>query len=211
MTSMTASIMPFCTSKSDALRVLFAAMLLWACISAANAVGIAVDKAEMRQVDESYQPVADFAVTPNSVVEQALTHGVPLYFTSEFILIHPRWYWLNEVVAQDEQTIRLSYNALTRQYRINYGSLFQNFGSLDDALHILGHQAFARIQALLLKPGTSYVASVRMHLDLTQLPKPLQINALVNTDWSLDSDWYRWNVNADIPMSGTKNNIGDLN
>jgi len=145
------------------------------------------------------------------VVEQALTHGVPLYFTSEFTLIHPRWYWLNEVVAQDEQTVRLSYNALTRQYRINYGSLFQNFGSLDDALHILGHQAFAQFHALLLKPGTSYVASVRMHLDLTQLPKPLQINALVNTDWSLDSDWYRWNVNADIPMGGTKINIGDLN
>jgi len=211
MTSMTASIMPFCTSKRDGLRVLYAAMLLWASISTANAGGIAVDKAEMRRVDESYQPVADFAITPNSVVEQALTHGVPLYFTSEFTLIHPRWYWLNEVVAQDEQTVRLSYNALTRQYRISYGSLFQNFGSLDDALHILGHQAFAQLQALLLKPGTSYIASVRMHLDLTQLPKPLQINALVNTDWGLDSDWYRWNVTADIPISGTKNNIGDLN
>lgn len=211
MTSMTAFIMPCCTSKRDGLRVLFAALLLWAGISAAHAGGIAVEKAELRLGGENYQPVADFAVTPNSVVEQALTHGIPLYFISEFTLIHHRWYWLNDVVAEDEQTVRLSYNALTRQYRITYGTLFQNFSSLDDALHTLGHQVFTPFQAASLKPGINYVASVRMHLDLTQLPKPLQINALVNTDWGLDSDWYRWNVNTDIPVGGTKNNIFGLN
>ncbi len=178
------------------LRLLFGAPLLAASIPAAHAGAIVVDRAELRRLEENFQPVADFGVTLTSGVEQALTHGVPLYFTCEFTLIRERWYWLDEVVAQDEQTVRLSYNALTRQYRIGHGSLFQNFSSLDDALHILGHQAFSKFQADGLKPGIPYVASVRMHLDLTQLPKPLQINALVNTDWSLDSDWYRWTVGA---------------
>lgn len=209
MTSMTAFIMPCCTSKRDGLRVLLVALLFWGCASAASAGGISVDKAELRRVEDSYQPVADFTVTLNSVVEQALTHGVPLYFTSEFTLVHHRWYWLNEAVAQDEQTVRLSYNALTRQYRINYGSLFQNFGSMDDALQILSHQVFAQFQAVSLKPDTRYVASVRMHLDLTQLPKPLQINALVNTDWGLDSDWRRWDVNT--PANGKKSSFWDFN
>lgn len=211
MTSMTAFILRCCTSRRDALRVSFATLLLWAGISAAHAGGVAVNKAELRRGDASYQAVADFVITPNSVVEQALTHGVPLYFASEFMLIRHRWYWLNEVVAQDEQTVRLSYNALTRQYRINYGSLFQNFSSLEEALHILGHQAFTQFQMASLKPGIRYVASVRMHLDLTQLPKPLQINAIVNTDWGLDSDWYRWNVSADIAKSDTNSNIWDFN
>lgn len=179
------------------------AALLFCAGAAAHAGGIAVDRAELRRVDENYQPVADFTVTPNSVVEQALTHGVPLYFTSEFTLIRHRWYWLNDVVAQDEQTIRLSYNALTRQYRLTYGALFQNFGSLDAALHVLGHRVFDPFQARSLKPGARYVASVRMHLDLSQLPKPLQINALVNTDWGLDSDWHQWTMGADTPAGGT--------
>lgn len=199
---MTAFIMLYCRSRRDGLRVLLAALLFCAG-AAAHAGGIAVDKAELRRIDENYQPVADFTVTPNSVVEQALTHGVPLYFTSEFTLIRHRWYWLNDVVAQDEQTVRLSYNALTRQYRITYGALFQNFGSLDDALRVLGHRVFDQFQARSLKPGARYVASVRMHLDLSQLPKPLQINALVNTDWGLDSDWHQWTMGADTPAGGT--------
>lgn len=200
MTSMTAFTMHCCTSERDRRRLispLLAAMLLWSCMSAAHAAGIVLSKAELRRDDQNYQAVADFSITPNSVVEEALTHGVALYFTSEFTLIHPRWYWLNDDVAQDEQSVRLSYTALTRQYRITYGSLYHNFSSLDGALRVLNHQAFAEFPAALLKSGVSYKAAVRMRLDLTQLPKPLQINALVNSDWSLDSGWHRWDVSGD--------------
>jgi hypothetical protein len=174
-------------------------ILLWSCMPHAWAGGIAVNKAELRVGDQDYRPVVDFAVKPSFVVEQALTHGVSLYFVSEFTLVHPRWYWLDESVAQNEQTVKLFYNALTRQYRIAYGTLFQNFSNLDDALHVLDHQLFAPIRKSSLEPGTKYVASVRMHLDFSQLPKPLQINALVNTDWGLDSGWYRWDVNMSAP------------
>jgi hypothetical protein len=199
---------PFCTSMPKGVRLWFATLLLGAFIPAALASGsgLTVEKAELRRTGESYQPVADFTVTLNPVVEQALTHGVALYFTAEFTLLRHRWYWLDEVVAQDEQTVRLSYNALTRQYRITHGSLFQNFNNLDDALHTLGHQSFEQFAALSLKPGAGYVASVRMRLDPTQLPKPLQINALVNTDWEMDSGWHRWEVNLTPPASGTDNN-----
>jgi hypothetical protein len=169
--------------------------LLWAFMPPAWAGGISVNKAELRAGDQDYRPVVDFAVKPSFVVEQALTHGVPLYFVSEFTLVRPRWYWLNETVAQNELSVKLFYNALTRQYRIAYGTLFQNFSNLDDALHVLDHQLFAPVLKSSLEPGIKYVASVRMHLDFSQLPKPLQINALVNTDWGLDSGWYRWEVN----------------
>lgn len=193
----------FCTSVPRVLRLLFAATLLSALVPAAVAAGLAVEKAELRRAGDSYQPVADFTVTLNPVIEQALTHGVALYFTAEFSLVRHRWYWLDEVVAQDEQTLRLSYNALTRQYRITHGSLFQNFSNLDDALHTLGHQSFVQFAALSLKPGAAYVASVRMRLDPTQLPKPLQINALVNTDWEMDSGWHRWELNPQpSPVAG---------
>jgi len=174
------------------------AILLCSCMPFAWASGISVHKAELRAGEQGYRPVATFVITPSFMVKQALTHGVSLYFVSEFKLVHPRWYWLDKTVADDEQTVKLFYNALTRQYRIAYGSLYQNFSSLNDALQVLSHQLFAPIQVSVLNPDDKYVASVRLHLDFSQLPKPLQINALVNTDWEMDSGWYSWSVNTKV-------------
>ncbi len=163
-------------------------------LSSVHAESIAVHKAETRFIDGSYQLSAKFDLHLNSIVDQALTRGVPLYFISEFTLINPRWYWFDEIVVQTEQTTRLSYNALTRQYRIARGSLFQNFPTLDDALRIISHQSSAPINASLLRQGKDgdYIAAARMRLDVTQLPKPLQVNALGAEDWNLDSGWFRW-------------------
>lgn len=210
MTSMMVSFMRCCTNLHKQLRAaLLVCAMLWLGLSAAHADGIQVHKAEAHFSDNAYQISADFDINLNFVVEQALEQGVSLYFVSEFTLTRPRWYWLDEVVAQNEQTIKLSYNTLTRQYRITRGSLFQNFASLNDALRIIGHQSSSPIPATLLKDSggyiakkllnkdNGYVAAVRLHLDVTQLPKPLQVNALTGDDWNLDSDWYRWFIQPD--------------
>lgn len=178
-------------------------------LSSVYAEGIAVRKADAYFSDSGYQLSADFDVGLNSVVEQALSQGVPLYFVSEFSLTRPRWYWLDETVAQSEQAVRLSYNSLTGQYRITRGSLFQNFASLDAAINTIRRQSAEPIRAgqleggnnflaeKLLKKDSGYIAAVRMRLDVSQLPKPLQVNALTNNDWNLDSGWYRWIVRPD--------------
>lgn len=201
MSSMTASTMPYCINRPDPLTCLLRTLLLVVallclCIPAAQADGISVSKAELRAAEGGHQVTADFGIGLNFVVEQALTHGVPLYFTSEFSLTRPRWYWLDEEIAHSEQTAKLSYNILTRQYRITRGTLFQSFDGLEDALLVLGHQVFPRIPASQIKADGNYVAAVRMSLDITQLPKPLQVNALATKDWDLDSGWRRWSVNA---------------
>jgi hypothetical protein len=41
-------------------------------------------------------------------------------------------------------------------------------------------------------PGDVYIAALRLRLDTSRLPKPLQIDALGSSDWNLSSDWYRW-------------------
>lgn len=195
MTDMTASFMRCCTSGLKAL--LFA--LLLACVSAGQALadGISVTRAEMRAADEGYYLSVDFGIAPNFVIEQALTRGVTLYFVTEFTLNRPRWYWFDEAIVQTEQVTKLSYNPLTRQYRLSRGSLYQNFSKLEDAIRMLGHQTTAPVSASVFKKGANLVASVRLRLDVTQLPKPLQVSALTGKDWNLDSDWYRWFVNPD--------------
>ena len=40
-----------------------------------------------------------------------------------------------------------------------------------------------------------------MKLDVTQLPKPLQVNALTNEDWNLESVPYRWEFQLVTPAA----------
>ena len=193
-------------------------MLAWLMAATAYAEGISVSKAEMRLGEDGYRLYASFDISLTVVMKQALSRGIPLYFVGEFSLTRPRWYWLDDDIFRGEQTIKLSYNVLTRQYRISRGALYQNFASLEEALQILARQSSAVIPAELLKKEEgyiaewtewikregNYVASVRLRLDNEQLPKLLQMNALSGSDWTLNSDWHRWEISpADMPVSST--------
>ncbi len=182
--------MPCCTRLPSVL--LRGVMLLWLLAATAYADGIMVNKADMRPGEEGYQLTADFDINLSFVVQQALSRGVPIYFIGEFSLTRSRWYWLDEQVFQSEQSTKLSYSMLTRQYRISRGALFQNFASLDDALRVLSRQSSAPIPAQSMKKDGNYIASARLRLDTAELPRLLQVNVLTGKDWELDSDWYRW-------------------
>ena len=123
-----------CANKLKSLSRAICLIGLWLCASATFAEGIVIGKAEARLTDEGYQLSADFNIRLSYTVEMALKRGVTLYFVSELVINRSRWYWLDNDVAHDEQTTKLSYNALTQQYRITRGSLFQSFHELDDAL-----------------------------------------------------------------------------
>jgi hypothetical protein len=43
-----------------------------------------------------------------------------------------------------------------------------------------------------VRAGETYTAALRMRLDINQLPRPFQIAALGNNDWTLASDWKVW-------------------
>ena len=176
--------------------LLRSALLALLFIVTAQAEGISVNRAEARLSDDGYQLSASYDINLTFAAQQALERGVPLYFVGEFLLTRPRWYWLDEEIFQGEQTVKLSYNVLTRQYRISRGALFQNFAGLEDALNILARQSSAVIPAELVEKNKSYIAAARLRLDVAQLPKLLQVNALTGKDWTLNSDWYRWAINA---------------
>ncbi len=163
------------------------------CPSAA-ADGISVNKAEMRFGEDGYQLLANYDINLTFAAQQALARGVPLYFVGEFRLTRSRWYWLDEKIFNGEQTVKLSYNVLTRQYRLSRGALFQNYTSFEDALNILARQTSSLIPQERVKDDSNYIVAVRLRLDVAQLPLPLQVNAMTGRDWALDSDWYRWMI-----------------
>lgn len=160
--------------------------------------GIHIKSAELSLNVGAYYLEANFEVGLTPTLEDALNKGLPLHFVVEFDLIYPRWYtaylWNKTVVAL-EQRYRLSYNALTRQYRLSFGALHQNFDKLDDALALLGRlRPRFVVDADALDEGKVYEAAIRMRLDVSQLPKPFQINALASRDWNLSSEWFRWTL-----------------
>ena len=191
---MTASSTRCCRSVST----VAALIMLWigvALAAPARADGIEVRKAALISAEDGYVLEAEFDVTLTHTLEEALNKGVPLYFSLEFELVRPRWYWLNEKLANTQQQFRLSYNALTRQYRVGVRTLYQNFASLPEAL---GFMSQVRVRDIAetgaLSKGSSYTAALRLRLDSSQLPRPFQVSAVGSREWSISSDWHRWTV-----------------
>lgn len=168
--------------------------LCWASwFPSAHADTIPVKSAELRAEDDSYALDAQFDVTFNATLEEALQKGVSLYFVLEFELSRPRWYWLDEKVVAQSIQYRISYSPLTQQYRVTTGLLSQQLASLEEVEHLLSRVASRPVVAAdALTKGARYEAAVRLRLDVTQLPKPFQVNALASKEWSLQSEWYRW-------------------
>lgn len=181
----------------ERLRLWLLACLVWA-PALALAAEIEIANPQIVAGDDGYVLSADFGFDLNQRLEEAVTKGVVLHFVAEFELTRPRWYWLDEKVISRSQTYRLSYHALTRQYRLSTGGLHQSFDSLSEALRVLSRlRNWVVIERAadgnpVVRPGETYTAALRLRLDINQLPRPFQISALGNKDWNLSSDWKTW-------------------
>jgi hypothetical protein len=176
-----------------ALQVFLVLALLWG-VAGARADVIGVRSVELRIEEGDVLLSAQFDVQLTPALDEALSKGIPLYFMVEFDLTRPRWYWIDEKVAQWSITYRVSYNELTRQYRVASGPLAgTTFDTLEDVQRFIGRVAsrpIARVEQLV--KDARYEAAIRMRLDATQLPKPFQVNAMTSHEWQLDSGVHRW-------------------
>jgi len=153
---------------------------------------IKANNVSVEQSENALVVEGDFRFELSPRLEEALNHGVPLYFTVEFELLRPRWYWFDEKVASETRTLRLAYHTLSRQYRVSRGALYQNFPTLEEALRTLGTvRGWIVVEGDRLSPEEGYVAMLRLRLDTAQLPKPFQVSALTSSEWVLASDWVR--------------------
>ncbi|MEP6701792.1 MAG: DUF4390 domain-containing protein [Betaproteobacteria bacterium] len=174
------------------IRLAFIVLIAWA--AGVRADTVPARSAELRLEEDHYVLDAEFDLTLNATLEEAIQRGIPLYFVIEFDLWRPRLLWFDELIASSATTYRLSYNGLTRQYRLSTGGAFyQNLATLEESQRLISRVRGRNvIEKSALQKGTRYEAQVRLRLDTTQLPKPFQITALTSRDWNLQSDWVRW-------------------
>jgi len=194
---MTAFITRCCRRLAEAIVVL-ALSLAPALAGEIGMSGIRLAPAE----DGAFVLSADFDIEFGQRLEEAVGKGLALHFVAEFELTRPRWYWLDERVLSAQRPVRLSYNALTSQYRVVVGGgLHQSFATLGEGLQMLSRLRNwqvvdkAQVTGGSLRPGETYLAALRLRLDISQLPRPFQISALGNRDWNLASDWRLWQLN----------------
>jgi hypothetical protein len=128
-------------------------------------------------------------------VEDALTKGIPMFFVAEASIYRDRWYWYDKRVTTATRHMRLSYQPLTRRWRLQVSSgpvgqsglaLGQSFDTREEALAAIQRISRWRIaEAGDIDPQTEHTVDFRFRLDVSQLPRPFQIGAVGQSDWNL--------------------------
>ncbi len=149
-----------------------------------------INLVEIHPQGDGYVLNADVDLPLSHELQVAAQHGVPLYFTVEFRLVEPRWWWFDRQVYDQEQTWRVAYNALVRQWRVTSGDYSVPEMSLADSLDTI-----TRIRNWPVGPFTGidpdqhYEAQFRMKLDTSLLPRPFRMDALGGRAWAVSTPW----------------------
>ena len=140
---------------------------------------------------------ARLPVEISTAIEDVLRKGVPLHFLWKAEVIQSRWYWLDKTVASAVRTVRLAYQPLTRRWRLSYATgmpsatglqyaLHQNFDNLTDALSSAGHVSNWKLaDAARLGAGGEQRVEFSFALDLSQLPRPFQLDLFNQSSWNI--------------------------
>jgi hypothetical protein len=130
-------------------------------------------------------------------VEDALLKGMPMFFVAEVTLLRDRWYWYDKQVAAAERHMRLSYQPLTRRWRLQVSAqpigssgqaLGQSFETQEEAMDAVKHVARWKVADVAdIEPDAKYNVDFRFRLDISQLPRPFQIGAVGQADWNISA------------------------
>jgi hypothetical protein len=130
-----------------------------------------------------------------AVIDDALAKGIPMFFVAEAVLYRDRWYWYDKEMAVAARHMRLSYQPLTRRWRLvvsaspigNSGlALGQTFDTREEAMAAVQRISHWKIaNAGDLDPEARYNVDFRFRLDVSQLPRPFQIGAVGQADWNI--------------------------
>lgn len=176
-----------------------ACMCVFLLCAGVGAQASSVELAELRteRADGALLLHASLKLELSAVVEEALLKGVPVYFVAEVELLRDRWYWYDRRIGGGTRYYRLAYQPLTRQWRLTVSgepisasgqgsSIAQNFTNLSEAINVIRRQSGWKIADLSeLDPDARHNLNYRFRLDVSQLPRPFQITAGSQADWTL--------------------------
>ncbi|MFM7697647.1 MAG: DUF4390 domain-containing protein [Limnohabitans sp.] len=138
----------------------------------------------------------DYVLSPG--LEDALSRGMPLTFVLQAEVMRERWYWYDKKVSGVERYFRLTYQPLSRRWRLHVSAtplqsiglgvtLGNSYDSLSDAMlavQKINRWKVADIQVL--QKDVKQRLDFRFRLDLSQLPQALQFGNQAMSEWNIN-------------------------
>lgn len=195
------SILSFSVFSHAWQRALMVLLMAFGCFSAAaQSTEAKVTRIEPEIIDQELMLDVDFQLELGSLVREAAERGVPLHFAVDLEISSPRWWWLDKVLVKTSMNRRITFNTLTRQWRVASGDLFMPVGSLDEAMEVISRiRGWPVSPTDRFEPGVKYDGKVRIRLDASQLALPLQIESSKRSDWALASNWLSFDFSIRRP------------
>jgi hypothetical protein len=184
-------------ARLDLLRALACACLFWgqAGLVQAQSSVAEISHLKFERADNSLVLSATVDFELSAAVEDALRKGVAMVFFAEATVYRQRWYWMSKKVANVQRHMRLTYQPLTRRWRLNITSdlvanaamaLNQTFESLPDALAAVQRISRWKIANISeIDFAQAHSVEFSFSLDTSQLPRPFQIGTLGQSDWTI--------------------------
>ena len=118
--------------------------------------------------------------------EDALVRSVPLFFVAEAEVFRERWYWRDRRVVHATRVWKIVFQPLTSTYRVTtMGGLSQNHATREEAIVALSRSTRWKIaEPGQIDDGRHYL-EFNYRLDVTLLPRPMQIGIGGQPDWQL--------------------------
>ena len=183
-----------------ALRAWRLALLCWLGahgLWAAAQTGVRIESLSLTATDPVVQLSAQLAFELPTPVDDALHRGVPLSFSAEATLFQERWYWVDKMVTKSQRYWRLSYQPLTRRYRLQVSQqpidntglgvgLAQNHDTLSDALSALQRIGAWTIGEFPLPADAKHRLEFKFKLDSSPLLRPW-LSSTSDNEWGLSA------------------------
>lgn len=158
-----------------------------------------ITQMQVERLDDGLYLSANVRFELPSVVQDALRKGISMYFVAEADVQRDRWYWYDKKVATATRHMRLSYQPLTRRWRLTVASgqissvglgatLGHSFDELPEAMATIKRLSSWKIaDAAEITPGARHNVELRFRLDVSQLPRPFQIGAVGQPEWRVEA------------------------
>ena len=175
--------------------MLFCAAVLWLCLwagllvspaTAAQAANAEVGELRLERAEDGLYLGANLQFDLPELAEDALYKGIPMFFVADAQVLRDRWYWSDRLVAETTRYFRLSYQPLTRRWRLSQAdgssaprvALAQSYDSLAEAQGAIERISSWKIAESSEVDASEHFLNFRFRLDLSQLPQPLQFGVL---------------------------------
>ena len=117
----------------------------------------------------------------------ALEKGIPLQFNVNFQIIEHNKFWLDQIVLMKKGTYQIKYKNLIQQYEaININGEKKYFSEIKDGINFIENVKEWNV-GIAVEPIGNLVMSLKVKLDKSSLPKPIQLN-IGDDIWKLQSD-----------------------